>query len=270
MTCAGKSLLVDLALDDELDLVLRAEFERHLQDCPACARAYALEKAMRARRRACLQRYSMPPRLAQRVHEARTRLATEVLPPIGRPEQPRETPKRIAVPLGAAPSAGGRLRMAVSGSGGALAAALIALLLLHDTPEQDMVQAIVDSHVGALMSGRLLDVASADPETIGPWLTGRLEVTPPVRDLAASGFDLVGARLEYIAHRRAAALVYRHHEHILTLYVFSTPDAPASSSGAVLQQGYAVCHSSRRGITRWFVSDMDPRELEEFEKLVAG
>ncbi|HLZ66707.1 MAG TPA: zf-HC2 domain-containing protein [Aliidongia sp.] len=269
MKCADRSLLVDLALDDELDMAGLAEFERHLQSCPDCAVAYARKKALKDALCAQLPRHRASSALVQRICEARKRFANEAAPTIARQEAPLSIRNGDALRSGAPSQAGGRLRMAISGVGGALAAGLIAALLMHETPEKSMVQAIVESHVGALLSGRLLDVASGDPETIRPWLTGRSDVTPPVRNLAGSGFDLVGARLEYIANRRAAALVYRHHEHVLTLYVFSTPNAPVSSSEAVLQQGYAVCHWSRRGVTRWIVSDLDPRELEEFEELIA-
>ena len=262
MRCADNALMVHLALDEELDAIGRAEFDRHLQGCRDCAAAFAREKAARATRRTRLQRHRAPPILTQRLYEARTRAGTE---PDSSIEQAKE-----AGPMALPPAMGGGARMALSGFGGAIAAALLAAVLMRASPEENMARAIVESHIGALASGRLFDVAGTDPETIRPWFTGRLDVTPPVKNLASHGFDLVGARLEYVADSRAAALVYRHHEHILTLYIFSTPNAPVASSEPVIELGYAVCRWSRRGITRWVVSDMDPRELEEFEALVSG
>jgi anti-sigma factor RsiW len=253
--------MVPLALDEELDAIGLAEFDLHLQKCRDCAAALARERAVLATRRSRLQRHRAPPTLTQRICEARIGAETE---PASSIEPPSD------VPIAVLPSMGGRARMALSGFGGAIAATLLAVVLMRALPEENMARAIVESHVGALASGRLFDVASADPETIRPWFTGRLDVTPPVKNLASRGFDLIGARLEYIADKRAAALVYRHHEHILTLYVFSTPNAPVASSEAVIELGYAVCRWSRRGITRWVVSDMDPRELVELEELVDG
>jgi anti-sigma factor RsiW len=271
MSCAEAARLIDPVLDDELDVVGLAAFDLHLEECRDCAAAFARGKAVRAARRARLPRHRAPSDLRQRLHQARPAAADQANTPDPRPPQPLAMPPGTARPIGPRPSAAGRVRMACSGLGGALAAALIAILLMHEAPgENAMIEAIVESHVGALTSGRLLDIASADPETIGPWLAGRLDVTPAVKNIADSGFELIGARLDYVAATRAAALVYRHREHILTLYVFSTPNAAASSSETVFRQGFAVCRWSRRGITRWAVSDMDPEELEQFEELVAG
>ena len=70
MSCADKGLLVDLALDDELDVASLAEFERHLQECPDCAVAFARQKALRGALRAQMPRHKTPSALVQRIREA--------------------------------------------------------------------------------------------------------------------------------------------------------------------------------------------------------
>lgn len=265
MSCADKGLLVDLALDDELDVASLAEFERHLQECPDCAVAFARQKALRGALRAQMPRHKTPSALVQRIREALPDEAPAVVAP------PVAAPANVVAPSVWPPAATSvRVKLMLSGLGGALAAALATVWFMHVTPEDRMTRAVVESHVRALMSGRMYDIASADPKTIRPWFTGRLDVSPPVKDLSAHGYDLVGARLDYIDNRRAAALIYRRNEHVITLYIFATPSAPMSESDPVVRQGYAVCHWSKHGLTDWVVSDIDPDELEQFEDLITA
>ena len=70
MSCAEKSLLVDLALDDELDVAGLAEFEQHLQQCPDCAVGFARQKALRGALRAQMPRHKSPSDLIQRIRDA--------------------------------------------------------------------------------------------------------------------------------------------------------------------------------------------------------
>lgn len=269
MSCAEKCLLVDLALDDELDVAGLAEFERHRQECPDCAVAFARQKALRGALRIQMPRHKLPSALVQRIREALPDEATAPEPE-SEPQVALPTATVAEYPIWPSVATKARLKLLMSGLGGALAAALATVWFMHVTPEERMTKAVVESHVRALMSGRMLDVASADPKTIRPWFTGRLDVSPPVKDLSAHGFELVGARLDYIDNRRAAALVYRHNEHMITLYIFATPSAAMAESDVVVRQGYAVCHWSRHGLTDWVVSDMDPDQLEHFEDLVTG
>lgn len=223
MSCADKTMLVDLALDDELDVAGLAEFERHLKECPECAVAFARQKALRGALRAQLPRHQVPSALVQRIREALPDEAPS--PPVEVSSASATDEPQAILPLLAAKS---RVRLLLSGVVGAIAASLATVWFMHVTPEDRMTRAVVESHVRALMSGRMLDIASADPKTIRPWFTGRLDVSPPVKDLSAHGFELVGARLDYVDNRRAAALVYKHNEHMITLYIFASPGAPMS------------------------------------------
>src|SRR5213076_1509313 len=65
----------------------------------------------------------------------------------------------------------------------------------------------------ATLCNRLVDVASSDRHTVKPWLSSRLDYSPPVQDFSADGLPLAGGRLDYLDGHPVATLVYRYREH---------------------------------------------------------
>jgi len=135
---------------------------------------------------------------------------------------------------------------------------------------------LVASHVRAQVSGRDIDVISTDRHTVKPWFNGRLDYSPPVEDLAASGFALEGGRLDYLAHRRVAVLVYRYRKHVIDVYVF--PQTGGTDGGApatLAREGYSLAHWNAEGMTWWAITDAAPDALSGLEtalkaRLAAG
>jgi anti-sigma factor RsiW len=181
---------------------------------------------------------------------------------------------------------GGGLGTAAGGSSrlitqGWLAALVIALgaaaagvtLSLHRAPEiSPFTDELVESHVRAQVSGRDIDVISTDKHTVKPWFNGRLDYSPPVEDLAASGFALEGGRLDYLAHQRVAVLVYRYRKHVIDVYVFpqagadGTGRGPDGAAPAVLaREGYSIAHWNAEGMTWWAITDAAPDALSGLE-----
>lgn len=149
------------------------------------------------------------------------------------------------------------------------ATALVTLNLHRPADSGAFADELVESHVRAQISGRDIDVISTDRHTVKPWFNGRLDYTPPVEDLASSGFALVGGRLDYIGHRRVAVLVYRYRKHVIDVYVFpqierrgSGADPSAEAGGAApSREGYSIAHWNAGGMTWWAISDAAPDAL---------
>jgi anti-sigma factor RsiW len=107
-------------------------------------------------------------------------------------------------------------------------------------------------------------VETSDQHTVKPWFDGKVDVAPPVIDLTAEGFTLLGGRLDYIDGEQVAAVVYRRRKHIINLFVAQRLGSAHAYVGARTVQGYNVRHWSEQGLDFWAVSDLDPAELGEF------
>ncbi|WP_374991889.1 anti-sigma factor family protein, partial [Burkholderia pseudomultivorans] len=145
----------------------------------------------------------------------------------------------------------------------ALAAAAAMALSAHRADTDRTVDELVASHVRAGLSARDVDVISTDRHTVKPWFNGRLDYAPPVEDLAASGFALVGGRLDYVGRRRVAVLVYRYRQHVIDVYVRPAGDGRGAPY-ATVSQGYALDRWNAAGMTWWAVTDAEPSALAAF------
>jgi anti-sigma factor RsiW len=116
------------------------------------------------------------------------------------------------------------------------------------------------------MPGHLTDVVSSDQHTVKPWFNGKLDFSPPVEDLAAQDFKLVGGRLDYLNNRSVATLVYQRRQHYISVFIW-----PSTESVEKVQisskQGYNLRHWSKAGMTFWVASDLNDAELNDFVQL---
>jgi anti-sigma factor RsiW len=247
MTCEEAEVLVHALVDGELDAGHARKVENHIASCPRCA---ALLRDYRAMSRAIADagvRFTAPPALRRRIEAA--------LP------QPVIAPSRRAVlrgfALGSAVSA-----MAATG--------LVAIVLRNDDMERIQSE-VISAHLRSLQAGHLTDVVSTDQHTVKPWFSGKLDVAPPVIDLTAQGFTLIGGRLDYIDARAIGAIVYKRRLHVINLFVAQTANTERHAAKITALQGFNIRRWSDRGLNYWAVSDLAADELAEFgEKFEAA
>ena len=261
-----KVLLVQAELDGELGAAEAAALATHKTTCPVCQTAAAAI----ARARAAIDRslYSATP------EALRARILAE-LSAARESEAPTPQPPILGVFRWWRRWSAPRLSLGFGGPGlgsfglGAACAAAVALFVLS-AADPGVTEQIVAGHVRAMQPGHLEDVASTDRHTVKPWFNGRLDFTPPVKDFAAAGFPLRGGRLDYLAGRPVAALVYQRDKHIIDLFVW-----PAKSDGSMppqtaRRQGYHIVHWVQDGMVFWAVSDVETAQLQNFVEIWRG
>ena len=129
----------------------------------------------------------------------------------------------------------------------------------------DVAAEVVAAHVRSLQVNHLVDVASSAHHVVKPWFAGKLDFSPPVLDLAADSFPMVGARTEYLDDRPVAAIVYASGPHEINFLVW-----PAAREGAcgreplTVRQGFNLVHGRTADMQFWAISDLNPAELQAF------
>jgi len=150
-----------------------------------------------------------------------------------------------------------------------LACALVVLPVVQRMDLNEPVDAeLVADHVRALQVGPLTEVASTDRHTVKPWFQGRLDYAPPVFDLAAEGFPLMGGRIEHVRGSVVATLAYTRNRHVIDVFVW--PSARQQAPVRSVRKGFNVLHWADGSMQYWAVSDLERGEMERFTQLWLG
>jgi anti-sigma factor RsiW len=250
MNCTEAQRLLNPYIDAELDMANTLEIEEHLQKCTACLQAYNNYQTLQTAIKTNSLYFQAPERLRKRIQSS-----------------VRKEKKAPFIPL------------VVSWRGLSAAAVLIFALFFMlwgftrfwpapPTSVASLPQQVLASHVRSLMASHLVDVPSSDQHTVKPWFNGKLDFSPPVVDLAAQGFPLVGGRLDYLDNQPVAAVVYKRREHIINLFIWPSAQNMGSARDTTTLQGYHLIHWTKSGMTYWAVSDLNLNELQQFVQLV--
>jgi anti-sigma factor RsiW len=146
----------------------------------------------------------------------------------------------------------------------ALAATGLLAIVISKDDQQRIESEIVSAHLRSLQAGHLTDVISTDQHTVKPWFNGKLDVSPPVIDLTAQGFTLIGGRLDYVDARAIGAVVYRRRQHVINLFVAQTANTDQRAAKTDTIQGFNIRRWGERGLNFWAISDIGADELNEF------
>ena len=255
MNCAESEVLLHALIDGELDAGHASEVEAHAAACASCAEKLKTLRAMREAMAGADLKFAAPAHLRSRVEASLT-------PPASRVVSMRSFFKPTRR------SFFGGLVM-----GSALSAAVAATLVVgvfRSDQNQQVADQVVSAHIRSLQAGHLMDVETSDQHTVKPWFDGRVDVAPPVIDLTAQGFTLLGGRLDYVAGEPVASVVYQRRKHVINLFVAQR--LGAKHAGAINEtiQGYNVRHWSQDGLDFWAVSDLAGDELDEFVQKISA
>ena len=248
MTCSEFRTFLHGYMDGELDLVRNVEIEEHLRTCAECSRIYQAQLALRSALKSDELYFRAPVGLERKV-----RMAAQ------KPERTAWLP-RLPLP--------GWIGVAAAAAAVVALAFFVSPMLLRPSQMERITRDVVSAHIRSLMPGHLTDVPSSENHTVKPWFAGKLDFSPPVVDLSAEGFPLVGGRLDYAAGRPVAALVYRRGKHLINLFVWPSASTQESAEAADARQGYNVLFWTRGQTTFWAISDVNGAELRRFAGLV--
>lgn len=236
VTCDEASVLLHALIDGELDAGHARDVERHVATCARCSAEAAAVRTVRTHIADAGLRLAAPPDLWRRIDAA-----------LPRPKASRRTFLQGAA-AGAALSA----------------AASLAIVVLRPDRNDRLLDEVIAAHLRSLQAEHLTDVQSSDRHTVKPWFNGRIDLAPPVVDLTAQGFTLLGGRLDYLDGQPVAALVYRRRVHVINLFV-------ARASGLVRRlrtgdpaDGFHTRAWDLQGLEFIAASDINSDELQEF------
>jgi anti-sigma factor RsiW len=236
MDCPTCEAMVDAYVDGELTATESAAFERALASCPEC------RKRLESARAISRLLHELPVEPAPEL--LRARVARELRSIAGRPKERMRwgaMAATVIVALGI-----GWLGGSLTGRGGRESDALVA------------------GYLRVAMAEHIVDVASSDRHAVKPWYAGRIDYAPPVVDLTADGFPLLGGRLDVLEGRKVAVLVYRRNQHKLALSLWPSSSSANSPTSVTQRDGFTLAEWRRAGFELRAVSDLSPADMASF------
>ncbi len=253
MQCERTRELLDAYQDQELDLRERRDVAAHLETCSNC-NAIASEIRHVSLQLAAVGREPAPTELRARITAALAKADAQ-------------STSQLTRILGV--HAPGLLRQAAVLAFACGLTALATTMILSRAERSTLLEhEVVSAHLRSLLQESPIQVASSHTHAVKPWFSGRVDFSPPVKDLTAEGFPLLGGRADYIGGRRVAALVYRRNLHVVNVFLWPSDNGGEVAPRGDALKGYNVLLWNSGGITYCAVSDLNGDELRQLQSLL--
>jgi len=241
MNCEEASVLLHALIDGELDAGHAREVEAHVASCARCAAELAAHRELRRVMPGDALRFKAPASLQASIDRAV-------------PAPAVQTSRRSLLK-----------GFAFGSMATAAAAAGVTFMIVERDTDRRILSDAVSAHLRSLQAEHLIDVASSDQHTVKPWFNGRIDLAPPVTDLTAQGFTLIGGRLDYIDGKPVAAIVYRRRVHVINLFVMQGLGSALPAPELTVVQGFNILRWTDQGLNLLAVTDLNPDEFKEFQ-----
>jgi anti-sigma factor RsiW len=240
-------LLLNAALDGELDAAGMIDIEAKLAADPALAAEYRRLAALREAMRSRLQRARAPDAL-------RARVLTMTQAPPQSQKAPLRRPRLFDAPYRSL-AASLMLGLALGAGGYSF--------FISSLGDDEVDRAVVAGFVRGRLADQPVDIATSDRHTVKPWFAGKVAYATTVVDLKAAGFPLVGGRVDVVKGEPIATLVYQRREHQIALSELPGGRG-ASEPRRETRDGYALVEWSDKTRRYMAISDLPPAELDAF------
>jgi anti-sigma factor RsiW len=261
MRCDDVLELQSALLDGELGARDSREVEAHLATCTQCQARLEDMQDLSGSLHAQAEYFRAPEALRSRI---RAQIGAEI-GGAARTAKPARSASSFSLPSWW-PRWGMGVAIPVAA---ALLSFTIGVQFAGPSADDRLLEEAVGNHARALLTDHAFDVASSDQHTVKPWFAGKVDFSPPVHDLGADGFPLIGGRLDVLNHTRVAVLAYRKRQHEIDVFVWPVGgDVSAVSSLTRARRGYNVVRWSEGGMNFCAVSDVEADDLQHLRDLI--
>jgi anti-sigma factor RsiW len=251
MNCDEAGTWVTAYADQQVGPLRRYWIGRHLRGCTGCETKLQDVLALRSRMRAELPYFKAPADLRARLQAQFADARPARRPAPGPQRQPWLW------------LSGG----ALAGCAATVLAWVVTTTVVDWRINTSLAVEAVALHTHAVLNDQLIQVASSNQHTVKPWLSARLDYSPPVEDLADQGFTLTGGRLDSLREHQVATLVYRYRQHVIDVFV--QPESARSLPQSTSVRGFNVASARGSGMDWLAVSDVNPAVLGAFVQRLA-